>query len=94
VWFPSTVLVDRRLGDRIGDDHRSIGNPAGHDDSELNQRNAAENPVSIALSPANSSPPPNTAQQFSATGSHSDGSSRDLTAPWWCGIRPRRPGHA
>ena len=35
---------------------------------------------SIAVSPANSTMPVNTTQQFSAVGSYSDGSSRDLTA--------------
>jgi uncharacterized protein YjdB len=41
---------------------------------------AGTNLTSIALSPANSSIPINTTQQFTAIGSYSGGSSRDLTA--------------
>jgi uncharacterized protein YjdB len=41
---------------------------------------AAANLVSIAVSPAASSIPVNTTQQFTATGSYSDGSSADLTS--------------
>jgi len=41
---------------------------------------AAANLVSISLSPAASSIPVNTSQQFTATGTYSDGSSADLTS--------------
>jgi len=41
---------------------------------------AGSNLISITLSPANSSIPINTTQQFTAIGSYSGGSSRDLTA--------------
>lgn len=41
---------------------------------------AAANLVSIAISPAASSMPVNTSQQFTATGSYSDGSSADITS--------------
>jgi uncharacterized protein YjdB len=46
----------------------------------LNITNAAANLTVIAVSPAAASIPANTAQQFTAVGSYSDGSSRDLTA--------------
>jgi len=46
----------------------------------LTVTNAAANLTSITLSPLASSMPVNTTQQFTATGSYSDGSSRDLTA--------------
>src|SRR5712692_5545095 len=46
----------------------------------LNVTNAAANLTAINLSPAGASIPVNTTQQFTATGSYSDGSSRDLTA--------------
>src|SRR2546422_155139 len=46
----------------------------------LNVTNAAANLTAITLSPAGASIPVNTNQQFTATGSYSDGSSRDLTA--------------
>jgi uncharacterized protein YjdB len=45
----------------------------------LTVSSAAANLVSIAISPAASSMPVNTTQQFTATGSYSDGSSADLT---------------
>jgi uncharacterized protein YjdB len=46
----------------------------------LTVSSAAANLVSIAISPAASSVPVHTTQQFTATGSYSDGSSADLTA--------------
>jgi len=46
----------------------------------LDVTSAAANLTAIALSPLAASVPVNTTQQFSATGSYSDGSSRDLTA--------------
>jgi uncharacterized protein YjdB len=46
----------------------------------LNVTNAAANLTVITLSPAGASIPVSTNQQFTATGSYSDGSSRDLTA--------------
>src|SRR6266852_7783836 len=46
----------------------------------LTVTNAAANLTSITLSPLASLMPVNTTQQFTATGSYSDGSSRDLTA--------------
>jgi uncharacterized protein YjdB len=48
--------------------------------ASLNITVAAVNLVSISVSPAAFSIPVNTAQQFTATGSYTDGSSRDLTA--------------
>jgi trimeric autotransporter adhesin len=46
----------------------------------LQVNSAATNLASIAVSPAASSLPVNTSQQFTATGTYKDGSSRDLTA--------------
>ncbi|HYL94376.1 MAG TPA: Ig-like domain-containing protein [Terriglobales bacterium] len=46
----------------------------------LRVNSAATNLASIAVSPAASSLPVNTSQQFTATGTYKDGSSRDLTA--------------
>ena len=46
----------------------------------LTINNASANLTSLVLSPANPSIPVNTTQQLTATGSYSDGSSRDLTA--------------
>ncbi len=46
----------------------------------LQVNSAATNLASISLSPAASSLPVNTSQQFTATGTYKDGSSRDLTA--------------
>ncbi|HEV8490670.1 MAG TPA: Ig-like domain-containing protein, partial [Candidatus Angelobacter sp.] len=48
--------------------------------ASLNITVAAVNLVSISVSPAAFSIPINTTQQFTATGSYTDGSSRDLTA--------------
>ena len=48
--------------------------------ANLNVTVAAVNLSSISVAPAASSIPVNTTQQFTATGSYSDGSSRDLTA--------------
>ncbi len=48
--------------------------------ANLTVTNAAANLASLTLSPLASSIPVNTTQQFTATGSYSDGSSRDLTA--------------
>jgi hypothetical protein len=48
--------------------------------ASLTVTNAAANLTSITLSPLASSMPVNTTQQFTATGSYGDGSSRDLTA--------------
>jgi uncharacterized protein YjdB len=46
----------------------------------LNVTNAGTNLTAISISPAAPSVPVNTTQQLTATGSYSDGSSRDLTA--------------
>jgi uncharacterized protein YjdB len=46
----------------------------------LNITNAGTNLTGITLSPVATSVPVNTTQQFTATGSYNDGSSRDLTA--------------
>jgi uncharacterized protein YjdB len=48
--------------------------------ASLNVTVAAINLTSISVSPAASSIPVNTTQQFTATGNYTDGSSRDLTA--------------
>jgi uncharacterized protein YjdB len=48
--------------------------------ADLTVTNAAANLASLTLSPLASSIPVNTTQQFTATGSYSGGSSRDLTA--------------
>jgi uncharacterized protein YjdB len=48
--------------------------------ASLNVTVAAVNLTSISVSPAASSIPVNTTQQFTATGTYTDGSSRDLTA--------------
>ena len=50
-----------------------------HATATLKVATAAANLVSISVSPAASSIPVNTSQQFSATGSYSDGSSADIT---------------
>jgi len=67
------------IGSSVGTATISAQSGGLHGTATLKVATAAANLVSISVSPTASSIPVNTSQQFSATGSYSDGSSADIT---------------
>jgi uncharacterized protein YjdB len=67
------------IGSAVGTTTITATSGGLHATATLKVATAAANLVSISVSPTASSIPVNTSQQFSATGSYSDGSSADIT---------------